>query len=94
MFILFASAVFLNAPGASLLAIVVDSVGLRLDLGQVWTFSIIISVLIFIMLKLISNNYINQYLKLCSVVILFYLVAYFGFHSETALRHYHYLIPD
>src|ERR1035438_4884282 len=79
------SLVFINSPGVLFLALIVEICNITLDIGQFWTFSIIISSFIYIILKLMVNNHINWYIKLCLVVSIFYMVAYFGFHQGFAL---------
>jgi len=86
--------IFLNSPGAAVLAFIVDGFNLSLDVGQFWTFSIIISILTYILLKIFNNEHNSIYIKLCFIVTLIYLVAYFGFHSVRALQHWRYLVPS
>ena len=92
--VIFFFVLLLNAPGSFLLAFTVDYCNMTIDIGQFWTFSVIISSLIFIMLKILSNDYIKWYLRLCVTLVLGYLVMFYGFHMEFPLRHYRYLIPS
>lgn len=85
--------VFVNAPGAALLALIVDYCHISLDVGQYWTFSLVISLLVYILLNLSLKDSVTHYVGLCFAVLILYLVAHFGLHLGFAMRHYHYLIP-
>jgi len=76
---------FLNAPGMLLMGILNDAAKLHLDCGQMWTFSLIISVALYITLRIsykVNAEASVMYLFICIAIVAVFLIAKFGFKAH------------
>ncbi|OYU10416.1 MAG: hypothetical protein CFE38_17405 [Comamonadaceae bacterium PBBC1] len=88
--VLFLAVAFVNAPGMLLLAFIKDVSGPALDIGQMWTFSLIASVLFLGTSRVMVENWseaFKLYIIMCVAVTAFFLVCNFGFKAEFPARY-------
>ena len=81
---------FLNAPGMLLLGFAKDSLGLALDTGQMWVFSIVASLAFLIGFRVVAKEWWDAaviYLAACVAVAVVMLVCSFGFKAAFPARY-------
>lgn len=92
--------IFFNAPGMIVLGYVKANLLPTLDVGQVWTFSILTSlatfVVFYIALRLLNpeRSSFKLYLVFCLLCVATCLVLYFGFKVETPWQYLHYYFSN
>ncbi|WP_116027702.1 hypothetical protein NR756_04870 [Alloalcanivorax xenomutans] len=80
----FLAIALVNAPGMVILATMKDLLDLDLDTGQMWTFSIITSLLIFGAIRTTSEEWSNAlliYVIACISIAVFFALSHFGFKA-------------
>ena len=79
----FIAMVFALCPGMLIVSLVKSCLNIKIDVGQMWTFSIIMSVAVFYgFFYKNKNEAIKRYLILCLTIVAFSAILHFGFKSE------------
>lgn len=74
----------------AILATVRELISLNLDIGQIWTFSVVISAIIFALIFYIRKSFIGAsttHLVIALAIIAFYLISSFGFKADFPKHH-------
>lgn len=94
MMLLMLAIVFINSPGMVIFGLLKYWNVFKLDVGQMWTFSIVSSLAIFFVVFAMVREFASSlvtYLIGCSVVVACCLALYFGFKVDevhTLLKYY------
>ncbi len=87
LILLFVTIIFVFCPGMMVMSIIQSSFHTTLDIGQMWTFSIIISVALFGTLYFSTKeNAIKLYLSLCLLIVVSGAIAHFGIKASLPSR--------
>jgi hypothetical protein len=89
LILLFLAAVFLLMPGMAIIALVADVLSLGLDPVQMWAFSLVVSLFIFIALRILlrdTERAGRSYLITCGAVALFFVLFLLGFRAPFSAR--------
>lgn len=76
-------------PGMLVLSIFKTISGMTLDYGQMWTFSILLSIAILIVIRLLVvdiGKALKTYAIICGLIVALMLVLHFGFKIAAPLR--------
>ncbi|WP_395732601.1 SH3 domain-containing protein [Prosthecobacter sp.] len=87
--LLLAMAVFLLMPGMALIAFFADTLALRLDPVQMWAFSIVISLCVFVVLRILAPDTSVagwRYLILCGTLAVLFILFFFGLKAPFSKR--------
>lgn len=96
LLVLFLCIIFFNVPGMLVFGFVKANALPDIDVGQVWTFSILTSFalffLVFTILKFVNpeRSTLKIYTIICLLCVTTCLVLYFGFKVETPWRYLNY----
>jgi hypothetical protein len=83
----FLSIVLINLPGMTILFVILEALDIHLVVSQTWTFSIIISVILYVVLSFMYREpafLIYGSMSLISAAV--FLIAKFGFLAEFPMR--------
>ncbi|HLP57228.1 MAG TPA: hypothetical protein VK186_00290 [Candidatus Deferrimicrobium sp.] len=81
---------FFLAPGMAILAISRQLLSLNLDIGQMWTFSVVISAIIFALIFHIRKSFIDAsttHIVIALVIVGLYLISFFGLKADFPKHH-------
>ena len=71
------------------MGLISDHIDIPLDIGQMWTFAILISIGIFLFMKLLfRSNALEVYLTACFIAASLTAISHFGFKADWP-RHYY-----
>jgi hypothetical protein len=84
--LLFLIIVLINLPGMTILFIAIEALDIHLVVSQTWTFSIIISVLFYLILNITHRASTIIYLLFSLTSAAVFLIAKFGFLAEFPMR--------
>ncbi len=85
LLILAAIVAFFLAPGVLVMGISKEIIGVNFDPAQMWTFAFVVSLFIFIAMKVIRKFWLNalkSYLAICVLITLVMVISHFGFKAE------------
>lgn len=83
--ILLLALLLITFPGMIIIALIDNQLNLLLDIGQLWIFAIITSVVIMILLSIFRKSGVKglkTYLLICLIAAVTALIATFGFHAQ------------
>jgi hypothetical protein len=83
--VIFGAIVLIVSPGMLIMSILKAKFAIGLDYGQMWTFSIVMSVAIYIACWFKTKSASTAtviYTVLCAILAVFFLIAHFGFKAQ------------
>lgn len=93
--IVLALLVFVFSPGMLVMSMIQVFFSTALDIAQMWTFSIILSIIIFFCIYLINNDRsVIIYPIICAAIVIIFTVSHFGFKAEFPVSFISYFFKD